>query len=271
MAKKNGPLTKEETEYINENKSLMSVEEIAKKLQRRPSTISDYIINNFGASQLNTSAPIKSILKKEPFYEELKSQFSAEELKMFEYHYTNMNSQFQDDVFHTEKGQIIDLCKLEILMGRCLIRQRKNMEEQTTLERELAQEREAGENADHDRINHLLQLIAQLGAASNNMQREYKELLERKTTCLRDIKGTRAELRKNLEESNKENFGTLLTRLAMDGEYRRKVGIEIETYRLAMKKEYERLAQEVLYADGVYDRPILNSETVMFDEEKKKV
>lgn len=269
MAKKSGPLTKEEAEFIAENKTSLSVEEIAKRLNRRPSSISDHIINNYGAANLNTSEPIKNILKKKPFYEELKQQFSEKELKIFEYHYTNMNSQFNDDVFYTEEGQIIDLCKLEILIGRCLIRQNKTREEQEAFERELQAERAAGENGDIDRINLLLQQIAQLSASYNNMQREYKELMERKSSSLKDVKGTRAELRKNLEEGNKESFGLLLAKLAMDGEYRKKVGIEMETFRLAMKKEYERLGSEILYADGVYDRPLLNSETIKFDEKKE--
>lgn len=268
MAKKSGPLSKEETDYIAENKTTLSVEEIAKKLNRRPASISDYIINNYGAVNINTLEPIKNILKKKPFYEELKQQFSDKELKIFEYHYTNMNAQFNDDVFYTEEGQIIDLCKLEILIGRCLIRQNKTREEQEVLENELQAERAAGENGDTDRINFLLQQIAQLGASYSNMQREFKELMERKSSSLKDIKGTRAELRKNLEEGNKENFGMLMAKLAMDGEYRKKVGIEMETFRLAMKKEYERLGAERLYADGVYDRPLLNSETINFDEEK---
>lgn len=270
MAKKSGPITKEEGDFIAENRVLMSVEDIAKKLNRRPATISDYIINNYGAANLNTSEPIKNILKKKPFYEELKQQFSEKELKTFEYHYTNMNAQFQDDVFYTEEGQIIDLCKLEILLDRCLIRQNKTREMSEGLEAELAQERAAGENGDVDRINFLIQQIAQLNSSHSNMQREYKELMERKAASLRDIKGTRAELRKNLEEGNKENFGTLLTKLAMDGEYRKKVGIEMETFRMALQKEYKRLGSEILYADGVYDRPLLNSETINFEDEEEK-
>lgn len=268
MAKKAGPLSNEETEFIAENKTSLSVEEIAKRLNRRAALISDYIINNYGAINIKTNEPVKNILKKKPFYEELKQQFSEKELKTFEYHYTNMNAQFNDDVFYTEEGQIIDLCKLEILIGRCLIRQNKTREEQEVLENELQAERAAGENGDIDRINFLLQQIAQLGASYSNMQREFKELMERKSSSLKDVKGTRAELRKNLEEGNKENFGILMAKLAMDGEYRKKVGIEMETFRLAMKKEYERLGSERLYADGVYDRPILNSETINFDEKE---
>lgn len=270
MAKKTGPLTKEEAEYIAENKTLFSVEDIAKTLNRRPSAISDHIINNYGAVNINTTEPVKNILKKKPFYDELKQQFSEKELKIFEYHYTNFNSQFNDDVFYTEEGQIIDLCKLEILLGRCLIRQNKTREDQEAFENELQRERAAGENGDIDRINLLIQQIAQLSSSYANMQREFKELMERKSSSLKDIKGTRAELRKNLEEGNKENFGLLLAKLAMDGEYRKRVGIEIETFRIAMKKEYERLGAERLYADGVYDRPLLNSETIMFDNEKEK-
>ena len=89
------------------------------------------------ATKLNRS--IKSILERVSFIDAnkvldireteqwpvLKGQFSKEEQEMFIYHWKEIIAQFRDDVPHTEKMQISDLIKVDIIMNRLLTQERQ--------------------------------------------------------------------------------------------------------------------------------------------------
>lgn len=270
MAKRTGPLTEDEIHFITENREKMMVHEIATSLNRRPATVSDFIVQNFGETGIGKgSATAKTALKKKPYYEDLKRQFTPEELKTFEYHYVNLYNQFQDDVFHTEEGQILDYAKLEILLGRCLARQNRGREEIEDIENQIDHEKQAPPDVrDQDRLMLLMQSLGALNASSQNGLREYNDLMQRKQSLLKEIKGTRDQRIKTLEDT-KQTFGTLMAKFAMDANYRRQVGLEMEKFKQAMIKEEKRLSEEILYDDGVYDRPLLNSKTVLMDDNEE--
>lgn len=261
--KKSGPLVEEEIRFITENYEKMLVEDIANTLSRRPSTISDFIVNNFGESKLgqNTNM-LKTSLKKKPFYEDLRRQFTGEELRVFEYHYTSLHNQFRDDVFHTEEGQIIDLAKIEILMNRCLVRQNQSRSEIEDVQAQLDHEKQAvPDNRDNERIAFLMQVLASLNAGIQNSLREYNDLMQRKQSLLKEIKGTRDQRIKNIEDG-RDTFPNLIAKLATNGKFRKEVGLEMERFRMAFQRERKRLSEEIKYVDGTYDRPLLNSNSL---------
>ena len=55
-----------------------------------------------------------------PYWVELQQQFTDDELKLFQYHWARIISQFKDDIIPTEELQVVDLIKLELLMNRAL-------------------------------------------------------------------------------------------------------------------------------------------------------
>ena len=268
MAKvKSGPLNKEELETLRKLRDEgYDIEEIGRVMNRRPALLSDYCINELGVLP-KTKGDTKNMLKKREFYEDLRRQFTADEMRVFEFHYTNLFQQFQDDVFHTEEGQIIDYAKLEILINRCLMRQNSSREEIEDIQNQIAHEKAAPpDQRDLERLNFLMQTFGALNAGNQNMLREYNDLMKQKQDILKNVKGTRDQRIKSLED-NKQTFGALFAKIATDSEYRAKVGAEMEKFRIAMDREKDRLSQEIRFNDGFYDKPLLNSETIIEKEE----
>ena len=198
---------------------------------------------------------------------EIKNQFTGEELELFKYHWTRIISQFKDDVLPTEELQILDVIKLEILMSRSLSSQKKNIEELTIQEALLALEREKDrEDQDTDLLLGTQRQIAGLRAAQESLSKDLLAYQDKKARMLREIKGTREQRVKRLEDS-KQSFIAWVASLMQDfdlGAY----GIEMEKMRLAMENEKIRLGKFHKYEDGQVDRPFLSADTVTEDDNK---
>ena len=118
---KKGRFSKDDIKFIEANAELLSFDQIASQLDRDPTSVRDWISKNIGFDEKEKKeATVANELKERPYYKQLKSQFTEEELELFEFHFKKMWSQFKDDVFHTEEMQIINTIKLEILMNRIL-------------------------------------------------------------------------------------------------------------------------------------------------------
>ncbi len=268
MSKKTGKLTKEECDFILDNKDRMTFEEMASHLQRRPGVIADFVHRNVDTltdpEKLDQEA--KYQLRSRPYYKNLQGQFTNSELDVIEYHYRKMYSQFKDDVFHTEEMQIIDICKLEILCERILRAQGESRRKIDDLECEIRLEKAKGDKANWD-MNYIAiceRQISALQISLKSMSEEYRDFMTRKNSMFKDIKGTRADRIKIIEDQ-KESWSKLLIRLIEDSEYRKQFGLDIEKHRLAMEKEIKRLGQDIVYDDGLVDKPLLTEETLLND------
>lgn len=207
-------------------------------------------------------AAVANELKSKPYYRELSSQFSSEELEMFEFHFKKMWSQFKDDVFHTEEMQIIDTIKLEILMNRILKSQQDNQREISVAETLVREEKSRDKDQrDMDLVVNLERQVAILRASQETLSKDYKDLFARKATMLKDLKGTREQRVKAIEDS-KLTFASLVKKIATNPQYRGDLGIEMEKMRLAMDNEKERLSEYSQYEDGQVDQPFLTPDTV---------
>ena len=92
------------------------------------------------------------------------------------------------------------------------------------------------------------------------LSKDYKDLQSRKATMLKDLKGTREQRVRAIEDS-KFTFASLVKKIATDPQYRNELGIEMEKMRLAMENEKERLSEYMSFNDGQVDQPFLTSET----------
>lgn len=258
-----GRFTTSEIAYIKANVERKTVEEISSDLNRDPISVGSWITKNIGLTNAEKKeVEVHQELKKRPYYKELTKQFSELELEMFEFHFKKMWAQFKDDVFHTEEMQIIDTIKLEVLMNRQLRNQHEISEKVAELDKELLA---AQSNNDDNRVLSIERQIAVLRASEETMRRDFKELQSRKSALLKDLKGTRDQRIKAIED-HKQTFPTLITKVMTDPKYRRDMAIYMEKMRLATEKERERLSQLITYEDGLPDRPLLNSESVLKDE-----
>jgi len=114
-------------------------------------------------------------------------------------------------------------------------------------------------------MEYIIQLerqVAVLRASQETLSRDYKDLQTRKATMLKDLKGTREQRIKAIEDS-RETFASLVKQIATDGEFRQRIGLEMEKMRLAMQMEKERLSEYHQYDDGTVDQPFLTPETLI--------
>ena len=114
------------------------------------------------------------------------------------------------------------------------------------------------------RVNILRQDITANFVGIGNFQKENQILMERKQNILKDMKATREQRKKRIEES-KETLKEWVAMLVSDNEKRRNLGIQIEKFRHAVNVEYERLSEYYQFADGKVDQPVLNSENILED------
>jgi hypothetical protein len=261
-----GRLSKADAAYIKKNHDKLTVIQIAKKLGRSESSIYDWIEKNVGFSDSERAEiEIDNELKNRPYYQELLYQFSPDELRLFEFHFKKMWAQFKDDVFHTEEMQIIDTIKLEILMNRILKTQQDTLNKISSINEDIRREQKLGDDADQDLIMNWQKQVASMIAAQETMSKDYKELQTRKALMLKELKGTRQQRIQEIE-SSKQTFATLVQKLTVNPNYRREVGLEMEKRRLALDVEGARLSKLTKYEDGKYDRPLLNSDSVILEE-----
>ena len=152
---KTGRLSKQEKRTITNLIQSMTVEDIAKKLDRSFDAINDFVKNELkvGLSKVEVAA---YSLEDRPYWIELEAQFTFDELQLFKYHWSKIISQFKDDVFPTEEIQVVDVIKLEILMNRCLKGNKENIEQINSYDALIREERSLDKDQqDHDNIINL--------------------------------------------------------------------------------------------------------------------
>tara|TARA_B100000700_G_scaffold282889_1_gene334772 strand:+ start:2340 stop:3125 length:786 start_codon:yes stop_codon:yes gene_type:complete len=258
---KRGRLSNDEARYITENAEDISIEEIAANLERDPTTIENFIKKNLkiGLSEFEQAA---YDLEDRPYWIELRQQFSQEELELFKYHWGRIISQFKDDVFPTEELQVVDVIKLELLMNRGLKQNKSNIDQITAFEELVRTERATDpDQQDRDYILNLERQIASLRAAQESLNRDYRDLQTKKSAMLKEMKGTREQRIKRLEDS-KQSFVGWVTHLMQNPNLTQQYGLEMEKMRLAMEKEKGRLSNFHQYEDGQVDQPFLTPDTV---------
>lgn len=244
----------------------MSVLDIATHLDRDPASVESYVKEKIGNTTLD-DREIEALhdLQNRPFWKDLEKQFSEEELQSLLYHWGRIITQFRDDVLPTEELQIIDAIKLEILMNRALIGQQDNMRSIDEFQDAVTVEKNKDlELQDKDYIYNLERQIAVCRAAQDSLTRDYKDLQTKKAAMLKDLKATREQRIKRLEDS-KQTFIGWVRNLMSNPDTRREMGIEMEKMRLAMKQEEKRLSEYHQYEDGGIDQPFLTPDTVKDD------
>jgi hypothetical protein len=265
---KKGRFSKKEQQFIEQNCEAMPLDEIASELDRDPDSVESFIKNKLrrGISrQKQKELNAAYDLKNRPYWSDLKAQFSSQELEMFLFHWGRIISQFRDDVLPTEELQVIDAIKLELLMNRALKEQQANMLGIENFEGLIEDEKnKAPGDRDIDYIFNLERQVAVQRAAQESIARDYKDLQTKKNAMLKELKGTREQRIKRLEDS-KETFASWIQALALRPEMRDGLGTEMEKMRLAMDKERVKLTEYHKYEDGVVDQPFLTPDSVLED------
>lgn len=267
---KKGRISKEEEQYIKDNLNI-EYKKLSSELDRDPESVLQFIKKKIARGEFkqpdwmqdpNDEEKATYNLTYRPYWHELRQQFTDEELELFKYHWSRIISQFKDDVIPTEELQVVDLIKLELLMNRSLKCNKDNINQISVLEALILSERQRDPGQiDRDNLFNMERQVASLKASQESLNKDYRELQTKKSTMLKEMKATREQRVKRIEDS-KTSFAGWLAHLVSNPQISNEYGIEMEKMRLAVEKECERLSQYHKYSDDTIDQPFLTPETL---------
>lgn len=200
----------------------------------------------------------KRLLHRREDWNHIKSQYSTEELKLFEYHWAKLLAQFGETTT-TEELQIMKLIQMDIMMGRVAINKKLIISETEYKRKRRDEEIALDDSKDIDLINDLDREIMALQSADQFHTREYKELVVEYDKMMKSLKGTRDQRIARIENSQTSFVEWM--RVHEEDTKRHQEANEMELMRVAMEKEKDRLSEWHTYLDGSIDQPFLNSES----------
>ena len=267
IPKKRGQLSLDEEKFITESVATLSIEDIAKNLNRNTAPIERYIkekkILLSSKEEMDDYEILKIKLHSKPFWEEIVKQFDEKsgELKYFEDTWVGLLKQFREDVLPAEELQIKQFITIDILINRSMKERKRHISETEKLQRLV--DKEYSQPEDSRDIPKLANMETQLSFARNsiaNYTNEYTKLLNEQQKISKDLKATREQRIKRIEDGKSSWTG--LIRMLEDEELREKEGKELEILRMSSDKIKKELYDYHNYQDGVVDKPFLNSESV---------
>ncbi len=264
IPKKRGQLSLDEEAYIRDNVNSLSVDQIASNLNRHSGPIKRYISENNlleDPEDKRAYQTLKDKLHSKTFWQEITKQFDVEsgELQYFEDTWVGLIKQFREDVLPAEELQIKQFITIDILINRSMKERKRHIAETEKLQKMVDKEYEKNES-ERD-IPKLANLETQLSFARNsiaNYTNEYTKLLNEQQKISKDLKATREQRIKRIEDGKSSWVG--LIRMLEDEEIREKEGREMEILSLAASNAKNQLQQYHTYQDSTVDVPLLTPE-----------
>jgi hypothetical protein len=271
LPKKRGQLSLDEESFIRDNVSSLSIDDIAAKLNRNPEPIERYIRESkidLSSDNIESDKILRQKLKTKTFWLEIERQFDKEtgELDYFEDTWINLIKQFREDVLPAEELQIKQFITIDILINRSMKERKRHIADTEKLQKEVDKEYAKSET-DRD-IPKLANLETQLSFARNsiaNYTNEYTKLLNEQQKISKDLKATREQRIKRIEDGKSSWVG--LIRMLEDEQIREKEGREMEILSMATNRTQKQLAEYHNYADNTVDSPFLTPEIVIQRED----
>ena len=210
--KKRGQLSLDEEKYIRDNIQTLTVEQIAENLNRNPAPVKRYISETKHLVPSAEDDLLKQKLYSKSFWHEIKKQFDEEsgELEYFENVWVNLIKQFREDVLPAEELQIKQFITIDILINRSMKERKRHISETEKLQCLVDKEYEKSE--DQRDIPKLANLETQLAFARNsiaNYTNEYTKLLGEQQKISKDLKATREQRIKRIEDGKSSWVGLI--------------------------------------------------------------
>jgi hypothetical protein len=168
-------------------------------------------------------------------------------------------------VLPAEELQIKQFITIDILINRSMKERKRHIAETEKLQKLVDAEYDKPETQRD--IPRLANLETQLSFARNSISsytNEYTKLLNEQQKISKDLKATREQRIKRIEDGKSSWVG--LIRMLEDEQIREKEGKEMEILRLATEKAKAELFSYHNYADQKVDIPILNEDSVIINE-----
>ena len=274
IPKKRGQLSLDEEQFIRLNVKKLTIDQIAQSINRKTAPVTRFILEQKLLQDEDEESSADTINLKyklhcKPFWGEIKKQFDNEsgELDYFESIWINLLRQFREDVLPAEELQIKQFITIDILINRSMKERKRHISETEKLQKQVDNEYEKLES-DRD-IARLMNLETQLSFARNsiaNYTNEYTKLLNEQQKISKDLKATREQRIKRIEDGKSSWVG--LIRMLEDEDLREKEGREMEIISMAADKAKKLLEEYHSYADSSVDQPLLTPESVLSNDKK---
>lgn len=272
MNRKRGKLSLDEEKFIRDNIGDLTVEQIAEAINRSTKPVEKYIVQNnlsFDQDENQTDQSLRLKLHAKTFWPEIVRQFDDEtgELSYFENTWIGLVKQFREDVLPAEELQIKQFITIDILINRSMKERKRHIAETERLQQKVDDEYNKPE--DQRDIPKLTNLETQLSFARNSIAsytNEYTKLLNEQQKISKDLKATREQRIKRIEDGKSSWVG--LIRMLEDELIREKEGKEMEIISLATERAKETLYENHQYQDGKVDVPILSPESLKYQDEE---
>lgn len=270
--KKRGQLSLDEEAFIRDALAKnTTIPQIAEVLNRTEAPIKRYITENNllqSPESKHQDETLKVKLHSKTFWTEIVRQFDEDsgELEYFENTWISLIKQFREDVLPAEELQIKQFITIDILINRSMKERKRHITTTEKLQTQVDKEYEKPE--DQRDIAKLANMETQLSFARNsinNYTNEYTKLLAEQQKIGKDLKATREQRIKRIEDGKSSWIG--LIRMLEEEDVREREGREMEILKMATDKAVDGLHGYHQFADGVVDRPFLTPDSVLQDED----
>lgn len=250
-----GPISREDLRYLSDNRDV-PVPKLAAHLKRSKATVVKYL------EEITGLRPGKKQfiqgLHDRAFWSEVRRGLLDHEVDYFEQSWRSYTEQFSasTDILPTDELMIKDLIMLDIFAQRAIAEQAHVARRITSLQDDINKEERASvNNRDQMVIADLRTQINSLYAAKSALAKQHLDYQQRKDAKLRDLKGSRDQRFKQIEESRRNIFELIKD---LD-QHRRRVeeGRIAEKVRLAAERTAKDWQQYHTYEDGEVDKPFL--------------
>jgi len=270
-----GRLTDDQTAFVYAHLSDMTDEELALAVGKKVSTITKMrqkhpaIKSAYGDA--NTINTLELQLQTKFFWPELQKQLFPHELDFFKSNWVALTNQFADQgIVVTDEMMMRDLIVTDILYNRNLTERRRIEVESETIQKIIDLEMEKPpETRNVDRIGNLQSQLNQFFAVKESLAKEANVLQQRKDAKFRDLKSTREQRYKQVEEAKTDFFA--LVRELSTLKMRRSEGRRNALCQLCVEKEKERLSKPHKFTDSLIDIPFLSPEVVMLHKAQQEL
>jgi len=271
MPRKRGQLSLKEQKHIRDHFTKDTVEEIAEFLNRNPAPIKRYIEDNHLLAGEDSSDDDRDYLRhklhKNTFWPEICKQFDRDtgELQYFEDTWIGLIKQFREDVLPAEELQIKQFITIDILINRSMKERKRHISDTERIQQMV--DIEYGKPEESRDTSYLTALETQLSFARNSITsytNEYTKLLAEQQKISKDLKATREQRIKRIEDGKSSWTGLL--RMLEDEKIREAEGRQMEIMSMSVNKHLDHLMDEHTYQDKSMDSPFLTPESVEREE-----
>lgn len=271
MTLRRGPFSKEDSSFVIKNYHHLSIEEIASKIERDPTTVQKHIRDKGltvvkTQDEQDTHERLRVSLVDRPYWIELEKTLFEDEIKYFQENWINFIIDLSEDISFAEELILADWIVTRILHLRSMQAQKAALEEIVRIERELNRMRLSEDVTDPV-------IIAQIAAGETQMAMAKSSVNQ--ITSNADKLFTQAEkMHKSLKTDRQERRDIKTTAdtyweyvAKLDNEeFLRTEGRKAEISKLAAKAAKKRLMANHEFMDGEISPVLLSEDSVLAEE-----